>query len=258
MRESLEAKETIVSPLSHLEESTTRGGRGRVPVARLALTQVATPSLQRSQLHMLLSQVDGGESRGLSSFPLYLMPSQLPSHIQCLTAGALQLLLLARYSSAAFQQLIPLAAPRGPSAAAIAAGGAGQLQLQLHSSESVSSSSSSTGQLWVSDIDVVSLSDWARLSSRLRSFRARQDGEWLPALAGVECSAHKLLERQLPSLGAAIEALRTQPAQSLVPHLRNRLGFNIDTYVQQLRTIATELQQHQQRYARKLHAMQQR
>jgi len=68
----------------------------------------------------------------------------------------------------------------------------------------------------------------------------------------VSSDASSLLRVSLPRLSQLLHSLVREPAQQLIPHLRNRLGYNIDDYVQQIRNIATQIVQHQQRYDRLL------
>ena len=68
----------------------------------------------------------------------------------------------------------------------------------------------------------------------------------------VSSDASSLLRVSLPRLSQLLHSLVREPAQTLIPHLRNRLGYNIDDYVQQIRNIATQIVQHQQRYDRQL------
>ena len=68
----------------------------------------------------------------------------------------------------------------------------------------------------------------------------------------LSSDASSLLRVSLPRLSQLLHSLVREPAQTLIPHLRNRLGYNIDDYVQQIRNIATQIVEQQQRYDRLL------
>ena len=81
------------------------------------------------------------------------------------------------------------------------------------------------------------------LSPALVAFSAQQS---------ASSDASSLVRVTLPRLSQLLHSFVHEPAQRLIPHLRNRLGYNIHDYVQQIRTIATQIMQHQQRYDRQI------
>lgn len=266
-RESAQGSAAIVSPLSIVEPSRAEGGAGRIPVARLALHMLQTPTLQLNQLHALLVDPFGGSGsangnaqsggfKGLVAFPVYRAPSAILAFLNALVVQSIQQSLLDRYAS--------------------------QSWAALHTRDSQASSQA----------DLMQLSSWSTLETKMREQRRKREQECKTQLVsqqsnatriardhcsgllrdadsflclavlslccysqrGVSSAASTALTRSLPRLSSLLDDLWNEPAQRCIPHLRNRLGYNIDDYTQQIRSLATQLQQQQQRYERKLQA----
>jgi hypothetical protein len=168
-----------------------------------------------------------------------LFPICIP--IYCvLSCSALQLSLIHHTSTTMYQQLtFPLSSP-SPSTS--------------HSSLAVFSSSSAAAaaSTIVVGVDINSLADWSRLLGRMRESNARRRNETSTQLLTVQSEAHTCLTSALPRLATALNSYWTQPAQYCIPHLRNRLGFNIDDYAKMIRTILTASNVQEQRYIRHL------
>lgn len=102
------------------------------------------------------------------------------------------------------------------------------------------------------EFDVAALSEWTQLHHRVSDFHSRRDVEWTAILREVLQQAASTLDVSLPRLRDLLHTFWTQPAQACIPHLRNRLGYNIDDYTQQMRTLLTQVQQQEARYNRAL------
>ena len=86
-REAGEGTGALVSPLSLVSGSRASGGAGRIPVDRLGIHLVQTPTLQLNQLHALLVDPFGGVGapgsfKGLAAFPLHQNPTQILAYMQ--------------------------------------------------------------------------------------------------------------------------------------------------------------------------------
>jgi hypothetical protein len=115
----------------------------------------------------------------------------------------------------------------------------------------ISPQAGSSGVL-VSGLDITQLSEWHRLEQRMRHERRRQEQEGNAQLRSISADAAQLTSVQLPRLATLLSSFIHQPAQSLVPQLRNRLGHNIQHYVQEAHKLVNQIKLQQQRYERQV------
>lgn len=104
----------------------------------------------------------------------------------------------------------------------------------------------------VTGLDVLALTDWHRIRAMVREFVERQCGEWRTQLRSIQQSTDAIREVELPKLRHLLDIFWRQPAATTIPHLRNRLGFNIDDYMTHMKMIITQIQQQEARYNRAL------
>jgi hypothetical protein len=211
--EGLAGLSSIHSPLSLLEQGVEEGGRGRVPVERLAIRQVQQATSQTSQLHAFMMH-DGHHSERID---LVRNPSAIVWKMQELATEAAHLALLQRAAALAHQSRLD--------AASAASGGF---------------------------IDVTSPVAWTQLTSRIRAWKTKRAGDWTTALKVVLQRATETHSKSLPRVRTLLDSFWRQPASSTIPHLRNQKSYNVDDYTQEIRTLMTQIQQSEARYNRAL------
>jgi hypothetical protein len=278
-REDREGAAVVQSPFSSLEESVQRGGKGRVTLARLTMHQTAMPTLQQNQVHRLLADPynsNSGEFKGMRHLPAHESATvQLVPLVQRLVHQSLHEALVVRHAATSFATLLPPGSHDHHPSLSVAGLDVASLHdwQQLEQRVRQQSEEQNGAALddmvsfrqyrhrrlqlhehWECSNKVVCLVSAISLSSLgMRGFVCAASVVVFPrSQHRVSSSARTLTTQRLPALAQLITSLRSEPAQQLVPQLRNRLGANIDEYAAQIRQFATQLQQQQQRYARKL------
>lgn len=265
-REAHAGLECLVSPMSLLEKGTDEqerdardgggggGGKGRVPVSRLMLHQSQQASSQATQLHALLmmptpraAQVEHRLVRHPSALVWTMQEMATEGQrettrrtlgLRAAAAAAVVLLILLRL-------LLFLLACYPLAAVHLALLQRAAVVSRQNLLQSASSAPGATS-------DLTSSTAWSHLLARVRSFDARLSGEWTTALRAVLHRATETRDQGLPRVSTLVESFWRQPAAATIGHLRNRLGYNVDDYVAQMRTLLAQVQQAEARYNRAL------